>query len=88
MVHTAQIKLSEIIRTDCYIDCGSNEKLREVYPLIELPEYALQARQGIFNHERFMQIAFVGNKYQKATNSLEGSRSAYIHHISQIDLNG
>jgi type III secretory pathway lipoprotein EscJ len=80
------IKLSEIIKTDCYINCGSNEKLREVYPLIDVVEYSAQKRQGIFNHERFIQIAFFDNKYQKATNSLEGSHSAYIHHISQIDL--
>jgi len=85
---THMIKLSEIIRTDCYIDCGSNEKLREVYPLIDVVEYSAQKRLGIFNHERFIQIAFFHNKYQKTTNSLERSWSATIHHISQIDLNG
>ena len=83
------IKLSEIIKTDCYIDCGSNEKLREMYSLIDLPEYSLQQRRGIFNHERFIQIAFFDNKYQKATTDMDIADTRYpIHHISQIDLNG
>jgi len=29
------INISEIINTDCYIDCGSNEKLREVVKEID-----------------------------------------------------
>jgi len=30
------IKLSEIIKTDCYIDCGSNKKLREVVKVLPI----------------------------------------------------
>jgi len=83
------IKLSEIIKTDCYIDCGSNEKLREVYSLIDVVEYSAQKRQGIFNHECFIQIAFLGNKYQKVTTDMDIADTIHpIHHISQIDLNG
>lgn len=81
------IKLSEIIRTDCYIDCGTNEKLREVYPLIGLKEYQTQISMGIFNKDTLVLIRI--SLYLKAT--AERQIIAFnlpTHHISQIDLNG
>ncbi len=75
------IKLSEIIRTDCYIDCGTNEKLREVYPLIDVTESHTQSRYGIGMSETCAMIYF--NKKQTCYKS----HILPIHHISQIDLN-
>jgi hypothetical protein len=82
------IKLSEIINTDCYIDCGSNEKLREVYPLIDL--YELSANVRIFDDETLVFIHERNMMYKKGTvdNVFSSSHPYPIHHISQIDLNG
>jgi hypothetical protein len=82
------IKLSEIIKTDCYIDCGSNEKLREVYPLIDLPE--LSANVKIFDDETLVFILEKNMMYKKGTvdNVFASSHLLPTHHISQIDLNG
>jgi len=81
------IKLSEIIKTDCYIDCGSNEKLREVYPLIDMPE--ISGNYRIFEDETLVLILPLNFIYRKGTvDSLFSSRNIYpIYHISQIDLN-
>jgi hypothetical protein len=83
-ITTHMIKLSEIIKTDCYIDCGSNEKLREVYPLIELPEIHVQSRYGIFKDDKFIKIKH--DVVRKVT-LLAPFEDLPIHHISQIDLN-
>jgi hypothetical protein len=81
------IKLSEIIRTDCYIDCGSNDKLREVYPLIDLPEYRVQELGGITDLDTL--ILVMRTIELKGTTGSEIAGIGYpIHHISQIDLNG
>lgn len=79
-------KLSEIIKTDCYIDCGTNEKLREVYPLIGLEEYQTQISMGIYNKDTLILI--------KHTLELKATGERQIiafnlptHHISEIDLN-
>jgi hypothetical protein len=81
------IKLSEIIKTDCYIDCGSNEKLREVYPLIDLREYGAMERYGIDNDDIYIINAGCAG-YKGASESLILSRIKTVHHISQIDLKG
>ena len=39
--------LSELIKTDCCIDCGTNEKLREVVGKIGIPKTPLQRDFGI-----------------------------------------
>jgi hypothetical protein len=83
MAQTAQIKLSEIIRTDCYIDCGSNEKLREVYPLIDMPESIMQQMDG-YADDCIIQIKSSTDKKYTVAYIPNG----IIHHISQIDLNG
>jgi hypothetical protein len=82
------IKLSEITRTDCYIDCGSNEKLREVYPLIDLRE--LSDKCKIFDDESLVFILYSDFMYRKGTvdDVFTTSHTLPIHHISQIDLNG
>jgi hypothetical protein len=79
------IKLSEIILTDCYIDCGSNEKLREVYPLIEMEEYTVQKEMGVAKLDI---LILISNTFQlKATCSKKMETIDFtIHHISQIDL--
>jgi hypothetical protein len=80
------IKLSEIIKTDCYIDCGSNEKLREVYPLIDLYESTMQLMDG-YADDWIIQIKTIPyKKTQKCT--VAYIPNGIIYHISQIDLNG
>jgi len=79
------IKLSEIIRTDCYIDCGTNEKLREVYPLIDAPEIHVQLKYGISVEDTLIKIRHgIHRKISCPLPILD----LPIHHISQIDLNG
>lgn len=72
------IKLSEIIKTDCYIDCGSNEKLREVMQLIEIPiEFAILDTDKV--------LACMVDFAYTLKNAFE--KDYPTHHISQIDLN-
>lgn len=79
------IKLSEIIKTDCYIDCGTNEKLREVYPLIEFIEAPSQKKYGMSkSHNSIRLHSAVKVKY---TWNGGIDEFAPTHHISQIDLN-
>lgn len=81
-----KLKLSEIIKTDCYIDCGSNEKLREVYPLIGLKELAMQ--ETIFKDEFCVFITkFFKDFCKGSTNEIMPNTKYPIHHISEIDLN-
>jgi len=39
--------LSELIKTDCCIDCGTNEKLREVVGKIGIPQSITQSVFGV-----------------------------------------
>ena len=48
--------LSELIKTDCCIDCGTNEKLREVVGKIGLPEGSTQFYTGIWDTDTFVEI--------------------------------
>lgn len=83
-----KLKLSEIIKTDCYIDCGTNEKLREVYPLIDMQEFSAQKKMGILTNDCVIYITFVRGMYQKVTSDITmPNTETPIHHISQIDLN-
>lgn len=41
--------LSELIKTDCCIDCGTNEKLREVVKNLPIPENIIQEVMPIEN---------------------------------------
>jgi len=50
--------LSELIKTDCCIDCGTNEKLREVVGKIDLPESPLQKDFGIEPYDTMIYISY------------------------------
>lgn len=70
-------KLSEIIKTDCYIDCGSNEKLREVMQLIEIPiEFSVLDTDKV--------LACMVDFAYSLKNAFK--KDFPIHHISEIDL--
>lgn len=80
-----KLKLSEIIKTDCYIDCGSNEKLREVVKVINsLGRLAAPTQRilGIHNTNTFVKLS--DYYYWTLTNISEYET---IHHILEIDLN-
>lgn len=46
---TPVYNLSELIKTDCCIDCGTNEKLRDVVGKIAIPANAVQEVMPIEN---------------------------------------
>ena len=48
--------LSELIKTDCCIDCGTNEKLREVVWKMNLPAGITQMHVGIWGIYKFIEI--------------------------------
>lgn len=50
--------LSELIKTDCYIDCGTNEKLREVVGKLKIPESIGQCWVGVNDKDLFLVIVF------------------------------
>lgn len=79
------VKLSEIIRTDCYIDCGSNEKLREVYPLVGMVEPVFQIDTGVNRWDSIILIGVFGGKSTLPNVMIDTTLP--IHHISEIDLN-
>ena len=80
-----KLKLSEIIKTDCYIDCGTNEKLREVYPLIDMMQDRVQELLGIPEIDKLIFLiyskGFKGSGHRKMP-----SIDLPTHHISEIDL--
>lgn len=78
-----KLKLSEIIKTDCYIDCGSNEKLRGVVKKVKLPKSTTQINFGITKSDSY--ILFYRHTY--TTYTFSNTFDLPIHHISEIDLN-
>jgi hypothetical protein len=53
------INISEIINTDCYIDCGSNERLREVVKVLEGKGVTIghfQETFGINDNDKFIAL--------------------------------
>lgn len=48
--------LSELIKTDCCIDCGTNEKLREVVGKICIRPHKSQVRFGINKRDSIISI--------------------------------
>lgn len=48
--------LSELIKTDCCIDCGTNEKLREVVGKLTIPQSFTQEMAGIMPSETQIDI--------------------------------
>lgn len=50
--------LSELIKTDCCIDCGTNEKLREVVGKMTIPPSMAQKQFGMMPEDSFMEISF------------------------------
>lgn len=84
------IKLSEIIRTDCYIDCGSNEKLREVVGVLPYTIHNYFKRVDFSDiSEDTVIVSNLGYLYSKLPLSEidELELDLPIHHISQIELN-
>ena len=77
------IKLSEIIKTDCYIDCGTNDKLRDVVKKVKLPKNTAQINFGITKSDSY--ILFYSHTY--TTYTFSNTFYLPIHHISTIDLN-
>lgn len=80
-----KLKLSEIIKTDCYIDCGTNEKLREVVKVMPIKPAYLQRNGGIYEIDTKIRIWANPSEYITVDMPYEAHP---IHHISQIDLNG
>jgi len=78
------IKLSEIIKTDCYIDCETNDKLREVVKVLPIKPAYLQRNGGIYSDDTRIRIYRNPSEYLTI---IEPSETHTIHHISQIDLN-
>lgn len=74
--------LSELIKTDCCIDCGSNEKLREVVGKIDIPGSVTQEMAGIIPYET--QIDISCGKYTTC-NDLSPTRTIPLTSIN-IDL--
>lgn len=80
--NTELIPLSTLLHTDCYIDCGSNERLREVVGVIESKGIKeTQNRIGIGKRELYMCLSH--NAYYTLTIRL---RDLPTHHINQINL--
>jgi len=48
--------LSELIKTDCCIDCGTNEKLREVVGELTIPEGITQKYLNVGDIDKFIEI--------------------------------
>lgn len=48
--------LSELIKTDCCIDCGTNEKLMEVVGKMGVPAGITQEYLGIWDIDKFIEI--------------------------------
>lgn len=48
--------LSELIKTDCCIDCGTNEKLREVVGKLKIPESIGQVIFGMRDSHTFLRL--------------------------------
>jgi hypothetical protein len=85
---THMIKLSEIIKTDCYIDCGSNEKLREVVRVLE-SKYKFTDRSYVWKTTHPCYISIYAQQFEYIETFSGGAAGRYqTHHISQIDLNG
>lgn len=82
-----KLKLSEIIKTDCYIDCGTNEKLREVVILLEIKyKFRRWLKLGGIEFDD-IGVAIFGNDLDYLTAELNLEPKIPTHHISEIDLN-
>jgi len=71
--------ISEIINTDCYIDCGSNEKLREVVAMLGIPADDYCSVFGIYNDDIY--ISIVKREYLTLP---ENTPYLPTHHINDI----
>jgi hypothetical protein len=79
------IKLSEIIKTDCYIDCGTNEKLREVVNLLQSKYRFKDSTYESLATNHLISIYSANLDY--IITLVAGFSTYPTHHISQIDLN-
>lgn len=80
-----KLKLSEIIRTDCYIDCGTNEKLREVVSLLQSKYRFKDLSYENIATNHFISIYSANLDY--IITRIAGFSIYPKHHISEIDLN-
>lgn len=80
-----KLKLSEIIKTDCYIDCGTNEKLREVVSLLQSKYRFKDSLYENIATNHF--ISIYSDNLDYIITRVAGFSTYPIHHISEIDLN-
>jgi hypothetical protein len=73
------INISEIINTDCYIDCGSNEKLRDVVAMLGIPADDYQTVFGIYNDCIYILV-----KNREYVTLPENTPHVPTHHINDI----
>jgi hypothetical protein len=79
-----KLKLSEIIKTDCYIDCGSNEKLREVVSLLQSKYKFKDSTYESLASNHF--ISIYSTNVDFIITRVAGFDTYPTHHISNIDL--
>jgi hypothetical protein len=75
--------ISELINTDGYIDCGDNEKLREVVAIIdkEIDISHRQSNKGIGDKDTFV---FIYRCYTTTDNTNMLGAITPTHHINDI----
>jgi hypothetical protein len=79
--NTELIPLSTLLHTDCYIHCGSNERLREVVKVLTIPADDYCTVFGIYNDDVY--ISILNKEYLTLP---ENTPYLTTHHINQINL--
>jgi hypothetical protein len=77
------INITEIINTDCYIDCGDNEKLREVVKVfnpLNIDQMRAQESHGIHLTDVLIRLSVFG-EYSTLPKALFDYPT---HHINDI----
>jgi hypothetical protein len=73
--------ISEIINTDCYIDCGSNKRLRQVVAMLGIPADDYQTVFGINEGDSYIFISIDGYMTCHPFKS-----RLQVHHINDINF--
>jgi hypothetical protein len=76
------MKLSEIIKKSCYINCDTNVQLKLISESIDLPKSIAQKRFGMGKEDNH--ILLMDGTYSTFPNP--NTYHATIYHISSIDL--
>jgi hypothetical protein len=71
--------ITEIINTDCYIDCGDNERLRQVVAMLGIPADDYQTIFGINDNDSYIFISLDGYMTCHQLKS-----RLQVHHINDI----